>query len=330
MSERDENVREGYPASGLAPGGESQARNGSSPEERDPLPLDHAAIQADDALIDALGDGTGSAPRGSDAQLAQVLLAWRAEVDGDLDEALVDVDTALAVMARAQQPARRRRPVLVPFAAAAAMAVIAFSGLGLGAKAADPGDRLWSLTKVLYTDHARSVEAAQEVRTQLEEATVALQEGRAGEAQNALARALQGLPAVGEQEGRSDLSARHEALLERLGDRSSAGRVPSGPADASSATTAPEAPDAADDGKEPTTSEDKTSEDDAPPVSSAPETPTPSSPPEPDGGADPESGSGASDGESSGATPKSDAEPPPDSGPMPENEVVPPLQTSNG
>ena len=56
--------------------------------------------------------------------------------------------------------APRRRPVLMPVAAATAMAVIAFSGLGLGARAAEPGDTLWPLHEVLYSEDARSVEAA--------------------------------------------------------------------------------------------------------------------------------------------------------------------------
>lgn len=179
MPDQDD-VRGDYPVGDRPPG-----RNGSSPDERSEPPVDLAAVQADDELIDALGwvsdpvidelfrlsnqaadrsaphvdmdtviDRLGAEYHGMvrdladsldiDAGLAEVLSAWRRDVrgddDGDPDELFVDVDTALAVVARAQRPSPRRRPWLMPVAAAAAMAVIAFSGLGLGARVAEPGD----------------------------------------------------------------------------------------------------------------------------------------------------------------------------------------------
>jgi hypothetical protein len=74
-------------------------RNGLLPEDSEKpslpaLPADLAAVQADDALLDALYSGT--AP--SDADVARVLLAWRRDVDAESIPTLVDVDTALALV----------------------------------------------------------------------------------------------------------------------------------------------------------------------------------------------------------------------------------------
>ena len=66
----------------------------SSPSGPPDLPADLAAVQADDALLDALGTD----PTPSDADVARALLAWRREVDATPIPTLVDVDTALAIV----------------------------------------------------------------------------------------------------------------------------------------------------------------------------------------------------------------------------------------
>ncbi len=77
----------------------------SSPSGPLDLPADLAAVQADDALLDALGDD----PTPSDADVARVLLAWRRDVDAESIPTLVDVDTALAlVRARSRRSLARR------------------------------------------------------------------------------------------------------------------------------------------------------------------------------------------------------------------------------
>ena len=66
----------------------------SSPSAPRDLPADLAAVQADDALLDALGDD----PTPSDADVARALLAWRRDVDAAPIPCGVDVDTALAIV----------------------------------------------------------------------------------------------------------------------------------------------------------------------------------------------------------------------------------------
>jgi hypothetical protein len=179
------------------------------------MPADLAAVQADDALLDMIG--AGHIPSDTDDELTRVLAAWRREVHAEPVPELVDTSTALAtIRAAARQPARRRNPVFGSAAAAAAVFVIAFSGVGLVAKSAQPGDHLWGVTQVLYSDYARSVETAATVRTELNEANTALKQNNPERARAALQRVQQQLPVVGEAEGHTDLTARHRQLEQRL------------------------------------------------------------------------------------------------------------------
>ncbi|SHE41062.1 anti-sigma-D factor RsdA [Streptoalloteichus hindustanus] len=177
---------------------------------------DLSLIQADDALLDALG-GTDPAVDGqlADQELSTLLLSWRRDVDGEPFDELVDVDTAAAVIAAARAPRRRHR-LLVPLASAAAVLAIAFTGVGLVVRDARPGDPLWGLTRVLYSEHARSVEAAASVKADLDTARSLLAGGRIAEARVLLQRVESQLGVVNTEDGRNDLSARHESLVEAL------------------------------------------------------------------------------------------------------------------
>lgn len=226
------------------------------------MPPDLAALQADDALLDLIGSG-GHTPSDSDDELTRVLAAWRREVHAEPVKELVDTSTAMSVIrAAARRPAHRRNPVYGSVAAAAAVLVIAFSGVGLVAKSAQPGDHLWGVTQVLYSDYARSVETAAAVRTELNEAKVALNQGHPERARAALAHVQQQLPAVGESEGHTDLSALRQELEQQLNKPPETGRArspedaagnrsmpngaasettkPNNPGDSSSVTTTPD------------------------------------------------------------------------------------------
>ena len=312
MSERDDEVRGGHPA--WAPHPE---RNGLLPEDSEKstppaLPADLAAVQADDALLDAL-HGPNPSPEGSDARLTQVLMAWRDEVDTEPVIQLVDTDTALAVVARARRPEPRRGGVLVPFAAAAAVLAIALSGVGVGARAAEPGDRLWSLTKVLYTDYAESKEAAVTAQAQLKQASDLLAQGRVGEALIMLERVQDELPAVDDEESRTELQKDAGKLRDELGDQGGtddgAGATSSG--DSESAREQEEPPMSA---EPPITPEDPPTEE--PPVSSTP------GPPDPDSPANPGRGRGGTGGGGSTPTPRY-APPPGPAAPAPPGPAAP-------
>jgi hypothetical protein len=198
----------------------------------DPLG-EFSAILADDALLDALGgaDPAVSGPLVED-ELNALLLAWRRDVDAEFFGELIDSDTAVSAIETARRSVRKFRP-LVPIASAAAVLAIAFAAVGLAANAAQPGDALWGVTRILYSDHARSVEAAALVKQDLRTATSALQAGRVADAKNALARAEVALSSVAVEDGHSALHTQHDNLLSEL---SSAAPTPSSPPPVTSIT----------------------------------------------------------------------------------------------
>ncbi|MGH3898231.1 MAG: anti-sigma-D factor RsdA [Pseudonocardiaceae bacterium] len=280
MSGRNDDPRAGHP------NGHLTSHPNVDPSE---MPADLAAVQADDLLLDMLG--SAGRPPGDvgdvDGELTRVLTAWRHEVHADSNRLLVDTDTALAVISAARRPIRRRRPVFGPVAAAAAVLVIAFSAVGLVAKSAQPGDNLWGVTEVLYSDYARSVETAASVRTELEQANKALQENKPERAKASLDRIRQQLPVIAEAEGKTDLAGQHRDLERKLDagtppqasrpvppDASSSERLVPRPSDSSSSATSPSTqPDSAK--PEPTRSPSPTPSTEPTPTPSTEPTPTP-------------------------------------------------------
>jgi len=177
------------------------------------MPAELAAVQADDALLDMIGRYN---PTEDHDELTRMLAGWRQEMEAEPFRELVDTDTALAAIRAGRRPVRRRNPVFGSVAAAAAVLVIAFSSVGLVAKSAQPGDRLWGVTQVLYGDYARSVETAAAVRTELNDARTALKQGDPERARASLQRVQNQLPAISESEGRNDLTASHHQLEQIL------------------------------------------------------------------------------------------------------------------
>ncbi|HVV14225.1 anti-sigma-D factor RsdA [Amycolatopsis sp.] len=183
---------------------------------------DLSAVHADDALLDALG---GSDPKIADGlgdqELNALLLAWRRDIDSEPLAELVDTDTAVttiktAALARKHGQRTRNRRFLWPVAAAAAVLAIAFTGTSIAARDAQPGDALWGLTKVLYADHARSVEAASAARSDLQQASIALSQGKIAEAQQALAEAAAKLSQVSAEDNLAQLMQEHQQLSQLL------------------------------------------------------------------------------------------------------------------
>ncbi|RZS37082.1 hypothetical protein EV193_106318 [Herbihabitans rhizosphaerae] len=179
-------------------------------------PVDLSLVQADDALLDTLSHSDQElADALADDELNALLLAWKRDVDTDEAGELIDTQTAVATV-KAARARKRPRPRLMPVAAAAAILAVVFGGVGLAARDAQPGDTLWGLTKVLYAEHARSVEAAHAVRADLRDAQQAIKQGKLSDAQSALKDAAIALPKVSTQDGQADLRTQHEALLAQL------------------------------------------------------------------------------------------------------------------
>ncbi|AOS65734.1 anti-sigma-D factor RsdA [Actinoalloteichus hymeniacidonis] len=259
--------------------------------------IDLSAVQADDALLDALGgtDPAVGAEQSTDQELNAILVEWRREIDSEPFGELVDIDTAVATIAAARPQVRRKNRYLVPLATAAAVLAITFTGVSVAAREARPGDTLWGLSQVLFTEHANSVEAASKVQDELAAAQAALFDGRMELADAALKRAGASLSSVSDDDGHAHLLATHDRLREQLAPETS-------PEDESQGESTTESEP---DGEPPVVADDSTTEQPSPPeetddsVTSPPEETSPSPTEEP----------------SSPSSPPPSSEPPPSSDP---------------
>lgn len=183
--------------------------------------IDLALVHADDEYLDLLGgarvdDEDSSLGEFGDEQLTELLRSWRRDVDAEPMSELVDTKLATVTVHAAKMRRKRRPRLLVPVAAAAAVLAIAFAGVGLAAKDAQPGDTLWGLSKVLYAERARSVEAAATVKQDLAQAKAALTEGNLEVAKTKLEEANDALPTVSNEDGKNELVAQHRSLMAQL------------------------------------------------------------------------------------------------------------------
>ncbi|WP_229813139.1 anti-sigma-D factor RsdA [Lentzea flava] len=260
-------------------------------------------MQADDRLLDALGSATpGAAGSLVDDELNALLLAWRNEVETAPFGELVDTETAIATIQAARpQPVSRHR-FLIPLASAAAVLAIAFTGVSLVARDAQPGDALWGLTRVLYSEHAKSIEAAAIVRSDLDSARLALREGKVNEAREKLDKVEASLGSVSTADGKAQLEEKHKELAKELDTNTSTTTPPAttSPATQPTKPTQPSTSSAPPSSEPPVTTQPSPSTSSAtpPPPTSAGENPPP--PPAEPGTATP--GSSGATGEAVGQT----------------------------
>ena len=141
---------------------------------------DLTLITADDQMLDRIAAGQGDVfvdfsvgTSTGPGVLAPLLATWRADiVDPQWPDAPTVDEAISAAAAPRSRPARRAlRPIL---GVAVAISALLFGSAAIGAQHAQPGDTLWPLAKVLYSDHATSVQAGLAVKASL------------GRAQNAL------------------------------------------------------------------------------------------------------------------------------------------------
>lgn len=292
---------DGFPSPWTTPWPEQDdSSNGTTPL------ADVSLIQADDALLNALG---GPDPHVAESlgepELNQLLLAWRRDIDSEPIAELVDTQEAVttiqtAALAKRNNGRAYRRRMMVPVAVAAAVVAIGFTGTAVAARDAQPGDALWGLSKVLYSEHAQSVEAAASVRTDLQEAQLALAQRRYDDARQSLHEAGKVLPKVAVEDDAAELKAQHTELVERLNqpaDNSgqlSPPQMP--PAISSSQTSNPEPSGSSPQPSDPTTSPSTEPSNQSPPPPSQSSAPSSTPPSTPTG----DTTSGDSDGSGSG------------------------------
>jgi hypothetical protein len=212
-------------------------------------PVDLAAVRADDALLDAIAGGAVSGglggsgdvfgrPGQDDDDLAAILAAWKADIEADpmpelvsLDEASEAVEAGHAARDRRASRARRR----MPFAVAAAAIAVALSGLTVAVHSAQPGDAMFGLTKVFFSEHADNVSKAQQARATIDQANVAIRNGDPAQAQQLLQSAAGQIQAA-QPEDQPALQQQREQALKSLDPQ------PTTEPSASSQTPASESP----------------------------------------------------------------------------------------
>ena len=196
----------------------------------DSTSVDLNAVRRDDDFVNALAAGGYLPPADAEeAKLGDLLYAWRAEALAAPAEplALSDVEHAIAMQAaRAEQAkavpddaARTRRTTrmrhLRVLSGAAAITAVAAAGLLVMSEHSQPGDPLWNVKKVVFSQAAAQTEAAVDAQSSLERAEAALASGDIGEA-NALVAAAEKRAQASDPETRE----RMEQWIRRLRDES--------------------------------------------------------------------------------------------------------------
>ncbi|GAA4477860.1 hypothetical protein GCM10023094_20830 [Rhodococcus olei] len=180
--------------------------------------VDLAAVQRDDALIDAIAGG-GDVPTASaeEYQLAALLAGWRADIVGPdlpagptLDEVAAAVDEELA---RQASPRRGGLRLVRPLAGAAAAIAVVMAGLTVFSYNAQPGDPLWRVKEVVFTERANSTVASIDTTSNLQEAERLIQSGDTQAAMTVLQSASKRVGAVNDADKRDELNAWHDRLM---------------------------------------------------------------------------------------------------------------------
>lgn len=173
----------------------------------------------DDRLLDRLGAGRGAlftvdGHHGAD-QTTRLLAAWRRE----MQPAALPRPIAVGVADRALRRASGRGSLRPMLAVVAAITLLLMAAATIGARTARPGDTLWPLTQVMWHDRADSVLAGEAARQSLNRARAALADGDAGQAIVALTAAAANMGKVQDLDGRTELKAVYNELMNRASSR---------------------------------------------------------------------------------------------------------------
>lgn len=187
--------------------------------------VDIAAVRRDDEFIEAIrGDGPVATDNANDYQLALLLANWRAEIctpalpaGPDLNEVAAAVDQEIAAAGlRRKASGRARRGLLRPVAGAAAAIALVMGGLVVFSYNSAPGDPLWSVKSVVFSEQADSTVAQMDTTSKLEEAEQLIASGDVAGAQALLDGASATSGEVIDQAQRTDLEIWLQRLMEQL------------------------------------------------------------------------------------------------------------------
>ena len=189
----------------------------------DGTPVDIAAVRRDDELIDAIAsDGPVATDSTDEYQIASLLANWRAELTMPPLPAAPDLDTVFAAVnqeigARAARASAGGRLRLVrPIVGAAAAIALVVGGMTAFSYNAEPGDPLWKVKQVVFSEQANSTMANIETSSDLEEAQKLLDNGKPAAAKEKLEHAASRVTEVNDAQDRDALLEMWKKLNEQV------------------------------------------------------------------------------------------------------------------
>ncbi|MBY6350744.1 anti-sigma-D factor RsdA [Rhodococcoides corynebacterioides] len=190
--------------------GRGADRDRSLDDENDPVDL--MAVRRDDALIEAIaGNGPVATADADEYRLAALLAEWREDIVSAPMPAGPSLDEIVAAMDRERDSAadrgraRSRLRFLRPVVGAAAAVAFLAGGVSAVSFGAEPGDPLWKVKEVVFTQEAQSTAARVETTSALQNVETALARGDADQARTLLAEAATRTPAVRDEQQRAEL-----------------------------------------------------------------------------------------------------------------------------
>ncbi|WP_280426712.1 anti-sigma-D factor RsdA [Nocardia carnea] len=188
-------------------------------------PVDIGAVRRDDELIDAIARG-GPIPTESteELQLATLLADWRAEIVAPPLPDAPDLDTVVAAVnqeigarqARVSAQSGGRLRLLRPIATTAAALALVFGGLSVFSYQAEPGDALWRVKEVVFSEQAQST-VVQYADDNLAAAQELLDEDKPDQAKARLEQASANASQIDDPVKRNELVARWRELVDKVG-----------------------------------------------------------------------------------------------------------------
>ncbi|MFC4377540.1 anti-sigma-D factor RsdA [Nocardia halotolerans] len=187
-------------------------------------PIDIAAVRGDDALIDAIAsDGPVRTDSPEEFQLASLLADWRADLLAEPMPAGPDLDTVFAAVnqeigarqVRVGASSRGRLRLVRPLLGSAAALAVVFGGVTAFSYSAAPGDPLWRVKEVVFSEQAQSTVVAS-ADDDLVAAQNLLTAGDPEQARARLEKASASANQVDDQNKRNDLIARWNLLRDQL------------------------------------------------------------------------------------------------------------------
>lgn len=177
-------------------------------DSHDGEPVDLGAVGRDDAFIDDLAEGRPT-PVSDDTeyQLAAMITAWRTDALSapiPAEPTLGQIDAAVAVQNGRGSMSRRLRIV----SGAAAILAVFGAGLMVMSEGAEPGDPLWSVKQVVFSEQAKQTQARVNVEENLDSAKAAYDAGDTAMGRDYIKRAESELGPVGDADTIADLKDR--------------------------------------------------------------------------------------------------------------------------